>query len=117
MITVATKLDAPIKLTFQSGKASTLLGLGDIIVPGIFICLALRFDLWRHYHHKVKYVPRVLKTTEIKASSSDNDDDEISVATSITITERKMQAVKTAFVNPQNRWGDWDPKLTTPPGL
>lgn len=52
MVAVATKLDGPIKLLFplpvdmvMPGKrAHSLLGLGDIIVPGIFICHLLRFD-------------------------------------------------------------------------
>ncbi|GKT62717.1 signal peptide peptidase [Colletotrichum tofieldiae] len=35
MITVATKLDVPIKLQFQSAARSSILGLGDIVVPGI----------------------------------------------------------------------------------
>lgn len=53
MITVATKLDVPIKLLFPkkvSGvSAMAMLGLGDIVVPGIMIAFALRFDLYRHY--------------------------------------------------------------------
>jgi minor histocompatibility antigen H13 len=51
MIAVATKLDAPIKFLFplgdidQWGKPGfSLLGLGDIVVPGILLALLLRMD-------------------------------------------------------------------------
>eukprot|EP00472_Partenskyella_glossopodia_P003023 CAMPEP_0197526900 /NCGR_PEP_ID=MMETSP1318-20131121/19671_1 /TAXON_ID=552666 /ORGANISM="Partenskyella glossopodia, Strain RCC365" /LENGTH=375 /DNA_ID=CAMNT_0043081287 /DNA_START=1 /DNA_END=1128 /DNA_ORIENTATION=+ len=54
MVTVAKSFDAPIKLLFprwtqdsESGKwQSSILGLGDIVMPGIFVALMLRFD---HY--------------------------------------------------------------------
>lgn len=49
MVTVAKSFDAPIKLLFPQmweGKPS-MLGLGDIVIPGIFIALMLRFDLAR----------------------------------------------------------------------
>ncbi|KAJ9652517.1 hypothetical protein H2198_008230 [Neophaeococcomyces mojaviensis] len=76
MITVATKLDVPIKLLFPrphevlpepygalpdsqemqeyleslaKKKTMAMLGLGDIVVPGIMIAFALRFDLYQYY--------------------------------------------------------------------
>jgi minor histocompatibility antigen H13 len=58
MVTVAQKLDVPIKLLFprppppgQDPDLASLamLGLGDIVVPGVMIGLALRFDLYLHY--------------------------------------------------------------------
>uniref|UniRef100_A0A1B6M8U8 Minor histocompatibility antigen H13 n=1 Tax=Graphocephala atropunctata TaxID=36148 RepID=A0A1B6M8U8_9HEMI len=53
MVTVAKSFEAPIKLVFpqdllERGVAANnfaMLGLGDIVVPGIFIALLLRFDL------------------------------------------------------------------------
>ncbi|KAG2342885.1 hypothetical protein BDR05DRAFT_885392 [Suillus weaverae] len=53
MVTVATSLDVPIKLlwpkslTFASERGYTLLGLGDIVIPGTFVALALRYDYAR----------------------------------------------------------------------
>lgn len=49
MLTVAKGIDAPIKLQFPkdySGEKPTysILGLGDIVIPGIFVSLCLRFD-------------------------------------------------------------------------
>ncbi|KAF8540090.1 signal peptide peptidase-domain-containing protein [Trichophaea hybrida] len=59
MVTVATNLDVPIKLLFpRPGKtadgnaALAMLGLGDVVLPGILIAMALRWDLWRFYEIK-----------------------------------------------------------------
>lgn len=54
MVSVATNLDVPIKLlwpksaTFSTARGFTMLGLGDIVMPGVFIALALRYDHHRH---------------------------------------------------------------------
>lgn len=96
MVTVATKLDVPIKLVFTgAGGRSSILGLGDIVVPGIFIALALRFDLWRYYERKVVYVPTEL-TTEVAAAEQ----------TTTTVTETKARAVKAPYVDLQGQWGN-----------
>lgn len=54
MVTVATSFDAPIKLIFPREFATatekakySILGLGDIVIPGIFIALLLRYDAHR----------------------------------------------------------------------
>ncbi|KAJ7218078.1 peptidase A22B, signal peptide peptidase [Mycena pura] len=53
MVKVATSLDVPIKLlwpksmAFAAERGFTMLGLGDVVIPGIFIALALRYD-----HHR-----------------------------------------------------------------
>jgi len=57
MVSVAKSLDGPIKLLFprnglevseETGKLElSLLGLGDIVVPGFFLALLLRFDAHR----------------------------------------------------------------------
>ncbi|KAF9886254.1 hypothetical protein FE257_011867 [Aspergillus nanangensis] len=60
MVTVATKLDVPIKLLFPrpadpgrpDAAALAMLGLGDIIIPGMMLGLALRFDLYLYYKRK-----------------------------------------------------------------
>ena len=53
MVTVAKSFDAPIKLLFpqfgfDADSRPSMLGLGDIVIPGIFIALLLRYDLWRN---------------------------------------------------------------------
>jgi minor histocompatibility antigen H13 len=54
MITVATAIDGPIKLVFPGPARGSMLGLGDVVLPGIVIALALRFDLYLHYLYKQK---------------------------------------------------------------
>lgn len=55
MMTVATKIDVPIKLevprpsSIETARATAMLGLGDIVVPALFLSMSLRFDLYRHY--------------------------------------------------------------------
>ncbi|KAF2465851.1 uncharacterized protein BDR25DRAFT_306367 [Lindgomyces ingoldianus] len=66
MVTVAKSLDVPIKLIFPrpspadappSSKSHAMLGLGDVVLPGIMIGLALRFDLFLYYLRKQKHIP------------------------------------------------------------
>jgi minor histocompatibility antigen H13 len=54
MISVATSLDLPMKILwpkstdFSLEHGTMMLGLGDIVVPGTFVSLALRYDHFRH---------------------------------------------------------------------
>lgn len=65
MLTVAKSIDAPIKLLFPKAQADiteggfpySLLGLGDIIVPGIFLALAYRFDVYMEKKKERKRKP------------------------------------------------------------
>jgi len=50
MLTVAKSIDAPIKLLFPKNWNAvppefSLLGLGDIVIPGLFVSLCLRYDV------------------------------------------------------------------------
>jgi len=46
MVTVAKKFDVPIKLLFPLGEGKfSILGLGDMVIPGILTALALKFDV------------------------------------------------------------------------
>jgi len=65
MVSVAKNLDGPIKILFPRSLIPdpvthkielSLLGLGDIIVPGFFLALLLRFDA---YKAKVPYFPQI----------------------------------------------------------
>jgi minor histocompatibility antigen H13 len=82
MVTVATKLDVPIKLLFPrpdgcvmpvgaaegsvlmeeyleclaKKRTMAMLGLGDIVIPGMMIAFALRFDLYLFYLRQQKQV-------------------------------------------------------------
>jgi len=124
MVTVATTLDAPIKLEFQApalpaafrkpGKQrASLLGLGDIVVPGIFICLALRFDLSQYYQRQIKF-----ERLELKSESRGEAAGEL-----ISSTTTQKRAVKMDYVSPRGRWGDrlwtwsWGKSVKSTPGL
>jgi len=55
MVTVAKSFDAPIKLLFPKNLFAakyqySMLGLGDIVIPGVFIALLLRYDAHRAIH-------------------------------------------------------------------
>lgn len=59
MVTVAKSFDAPVKLlwpkdVFAEQLHFSMLGLGDIVIPGIFIALMLRFDVVRARKQKAK---------------------------------------------------------------
>ena len=56
MVTVATKIEAPVKLLFAGASAPTdgrypfaVLGLGDIAVPGAFLAMLRQFDIEQWY--------------------------------------------------------------------
>ncbi|XP_067678752.1 minor histocompatibility antigen H13-like isoform X1 [Haliotis asinina] len=63
MVTVAKSFEAPIKLVFpqdllERGLAANnfaMLGLGDIVIPGIYIALLLRFDVSLKKNSKVYF--------------------------------------------------------------
>jgi minor histocompatibility antigen H13 len=48
MLTVAKNIDAPIKLLFPKPlQGFSMIGLGDIVLPGILVAMTLRYDLLR----------------------------------------------------------------------
>jgi minor histocompatibility antigen H13 len=64
MLTVAKGIDAPIKLKFPkdySGEKPefSILGLGDIVIPGIFVSLCLRFDFLKALN--IKHLEGLIK--------------------------------------------------------
>ena len=61
MVTVSTNLEIPAKLVLPSGVSKeyptgftySLIGLGDIVLPGLFATLCHRFDTWKwHADHR-----------------------------------------------------------------
>lgn len=58
MVSVAKNLDGPIKLMFPktldytSQSDFNMIGLGDIVLPGVFVALTLRFDIVRYFKNK-----------------------------------------------------------------
>ncbi|OSD06722.1 hypothetical protein PYCCODRAFT_1403423 [Trametes coccinea BRFM310] len=73
MVKVATSLDVPIKLlwpkslTFSTERGFTMLGLGDIVIPGMFVAIALRYDYHRAAQLKSARVAKVYFLTTLAA--------------------------------------------------
>lgn len=90
MVTVAKNLDVPIKLLIprdadKDGVAQfSMLGLGDVVLPGMMIALALRFDLYLHYL-------RLQKTVVTVKDGSDE-----------TLTE----IIKAPYASPSKHWAN-----------
>jgi len=64
MLTVAKGIDAPIKLMFPTDYSGekpkySILGLGDIVIPGIFCSLCLRYDFLKNLN--IKHMEGLLK--------------------------------------------------------
>lgn len=65
MVEVAKNLDGPIKLMFpkhipiEGLKDFNMIGLGDIVIPGIYVALMLRYDMMKYLksHPEMTYVP------------------------------------------------------------
>ncbi|KAK9904957.1 hypothetical protein WJX75_006431 [Coccomyxa subellipsoidea] len=62
MVTVAKSFDAPIKLLFprvldlaEAKAPFSMLGLGDIVIPGIFVAIVLRYDAKQNPRSKYFY--------------------------------------------------------------
>ncbi|KAK4447469.1 signal peptide peptidase-domain-containing protein [Podospora aff. communis PSN243] len=103
MITVAKKVDAPIKLVFPGSAGVSMLGLGDIIIPGLMMGLALRFDLYRYYQKKIK-----IESLDLVSEVASDVAGETTTATVTT-----YRRVKAPYIDPQSQWGNrlWTTKF------
>ncbi|OAA46987.1 intramembrane protease [Metarhizium rileyi] len=112
MVTVATTLEVPIKLTFEAASRKSILGLGDIVIPGMVIGWALRLDLWLHYVRKIKY-----ESTDLTIVEKETLSGEI-----VKRSETKHKEVKARYIDVKNKWGEglWTREnffLSRPPRL
>ena len=64
-----------------------MLGLGDIVLPGIMIGLALRFDLWLYYLRKQTKTQKVVVGSDGEKQTSE-------------------AVEKAPYISPTGRWGD-----------
>lgn len=121
MVTVATKLDVPIKLLFPrpdgcvfpvgapegspameeylkclaKKRTMAMLGLGDIVVPGMMLAFALRFDLYLYYVRQKQKPDR--DRGESKEVKSANED---------PATAAEAAVEKPIYVNVRGGWGE-----------
>ena len=95
MVTVAKNLDGPIKILLPrsldadpiTGKLKdlSLLGLGDIVIPGFFLALLLRFDAHQYMS---------------KLNNKNNNSDAAATATTLATTEKFVVDVHDHFPKP-----------------
>lgn len=110
MVTVAKSLDIPIKLVFPRPaipsadpakppiKQHAMLGLGDVVLPGIMIGLALRFDLYMFY---------LRKQTKSKVAQQSDAAKESGPDAAASPVDRQMQISKAPYMSVSNKWGEW----------
>ncbi|KAI5778737.1 signal peptide peptidase-domain-containing protein [Geopyxis carbonaria] len=96
MVTVATNLDVPIKLLFPrpgttalGAPALAMLGLGDLVIPGLVIAMALRWDLWRHYE--------LQRRALLKAAASESGE---------PLDAKTRKALKPRYLKATSQWGE-----------
>ncbi|KAL9051612.1 MAG: hypothetical protein Q9162_005918 [Coniocarpon cinnabarinum] len=104
MVSVAKNLEIPGKLEFprpeEGGKIGlAMLGLGDVVLPGIFIGLALRFDLWLHYLRLQKS-----KTPDEKPSLQHPEEE--AESDSKQQDKTKQDVSKAEYTNVTGHWGE-----------
>lgn len=98
MLTVAKGIDAPIKLQFPTDYSGekpkySILGLGDIVIPGIFVSLCLRFDFLRALN--IKYMEGLLKK---EAAGEDVSTVKYLIKTAMTCDKSYFKAVNVGYL-------------------
>ena len=125
MVTVATKIDIPAKMLFprpadpgdDPARSLAMLGLGDIVLPGIVIGLALRFDLYLFYLRKQRCRERSDEAREINgvskaevrsdgAAKSDETDNESTSSDSRDKQEKTSRIIKAPYQTATGSWGE-----------
>lgn len=119
MVTVAKSLEIPVKLLFPrpsapgadpTVQALSMLGLGDVVLPGIMIGLALRFDLFLHYLRKQKRTS--VQESSAAVAVNENDSNVTSTETVTAQAQREDNSnaaeniVKAAYVSVAETLGD-----------
>lgn len=105
MVKVATSLDVPIKLVFPGPKRGSMLGLGDIVLPGLMIALALRFDLYLYYLRKqTRVTESIIPQKRPRSPKSGTSGSSMNTS----------HIVKAPYVDVAGQWGDWFWTLAAP---
>lgn len=114
MVTVAKSLDIPIKLLFPrppapgeapeaAKRTHAMLGLGDVVLPGIMIGLALRFDLFMHYLRKQKRSQMPVIGPRVDSPKGEGEVKETEVKETET---KEMEVTKAPYKSVSGKWGD-----------
>ncbi|KAI9804930.1 MAG: hypothetical protein M1833_006233 [Piccolia ochrophora] len=101
MITVAKSLDIPVKLLFPrppapdedvTQQALAMLGLGDVVLPGLMVGLCLRFDLYRFYLSKQR---EEKSSKDTPAGGKDGE-----------TANMPMEVIKAKYLTAVSGWGE-----------
>lgn len=128
MVTVAKSLDVPIKLLFPRPHEPSaditkppqlsMLGLGDIVLPGIMIGLALRFDLYMFYWRKQKKIEKTRDNVEVEmesdsysegsrlGNSTGSSKDKDGGHNERTTKQQQIEIIKAPYRNVGGAWGE-----------
>jgi len=98
MLTVAKGIEAPIKLMFPKDFSKekpeySILGLGDIVIPGIFVSLCLRFDFLKTLN--ITHFEGLLKK---EARGEDVDSEKYLVKTALNCSKSYFLAVNIGYL-------------------
>ena len=98
MLTVAKGIDAPIKLQFPTDYSGekpkySILGLGDIVIPGIFVSLCLRFDFLKSLN--ITYMEGLLRK---EAQGEDVSTMKYLIKTAVTCSKSYFAAVNVGYL-------------------
>jgi len=118
MVTVATKLDIPAKLLFPrparpdedpAKQAMSMLGLGDLVLPGMMIGFALRFDMYLFYLRK--------QTTKVKSQQAGRQTRQTIGIKNKGAGDIGSNTVKAKWQPATGKWGErfWTPKNSESP--
>ncbi|KAK8193554.1 signal peptide peptidase-domain-containing protein [Phyllosticta capitalensis] len=119
MVTVAKSLDIPIKLLFPRPdipstdpdkppiKQHAMLGLGDVVLPGIMIGLALRFDLYMFYLRKqIRTIVPPSPSSPTNLDVGDAPEDSADKAKGVEEAPQTLIR-KLSYYSVSGRWGEY----------
>jgi minor histocompatibility antigen H13 len=114
MVTVAKSLDIPIKILIprppdadDPSRAFGMLGLGDIVLPGFMIGMALRFDLYLHYLRLQRTTPSEKEHETAERTADEN----LAPKDENAVTELRVQSTTKLVYTPPIRY--WSSRLWT----
>lgn len=104
MVTVATQIDVPVKMVFPKSNPDPkrpeekpdmmMLGLGDVLLPGILCAMALRFDLWLFYLRKqTRTTPGTSSTSRDQSKRAED------------IVNPRTEIIKAPYQDVTGKWG------------
>eukprot|EP00918_Siedleckia_nematoides_P025960 GHVU01056050.1.p1 GENE.GHVU01056050.1~~GHVU01056050.1.p1 ORF type:complete len:462 (+),score=128.02 GHVU01056050.1:319-1704(+) len=105
MVTVAKSFEGPAKIIFPVSHdpwRQSILGLGDVVIPGVFIAMALRFD---HFvHHEEEVARRKKNDDHVVAGGETAEGGDATAAASTTPPLAEKMNIHKEFAKPYFQW-------------